>query len=175
MAAAWVRAGKIRSVNPARRELRLTPTREVAGASANIAGARVILADGATVACKVEHVNATPDGWILTLGAGAPRDTVAAMKNAALEVMLPKRKRSVPDELTAEDWIGLNVVGADGARIGVIRGCIESRAHDILEIKRPDGQEFLLPAVEQTIESIDLETGQVTVGDMRPYVIDHAD
>ena len=166
--------GTVRSVNPARRELRIDPTRTTSGAE-SVSRIRVTIHGGETLLCTVEDLSANPGGTIVTLGAGIPRDTVARMKGAAVDWERTRRKPAAPKEMAAEDWIGLDVIGANGARIGVISGCIESRAHDILEIESPDGKQLMLPAIEQTVESLDLETRRVTVGDIAPYVISNAD
>lgn len=171
----WVRIGTVRSVNPARRELRIDPARTTSSGAEKVSRVRVTIHGGETLLCIVENVSANPGGTIVTLGAGIPRDAVARMKGAAVESEKPPRKPAAPKEMAAEDWIGLDVIGADGSSIGVIRGCIESRAHDILEIETPDGKQLMLPAIEQTVESIDLETRRVTVGDIAPYVISNAD
>lgn len=173
MAGAWVRVGTVRSVNPAKRELRVDPARAF-GKGAKLAQVRVTLQGGESLLCKVDGVNAGPSGAIVTLGAGVSRDCVARMKGASVDVERAGRRAAVPGEMDAADWIGLEVVNVSGARIGSIRGCIESRAHDILEIDTPGGT-VLLPAIEQTVESVDLEARRVTVGEIAPYVIGDAD
>lgn len=175
MAGAWSRIGTVRSVNPAKRELRLDPAPKFANGATTMNKARIAIRGGETMVCTVESVNANPGGLIVTLGAGISRDTVARMKHAAVEIERQRRDAVAPVEMDAADWIGLDVIGVDGTRIGVISGCIESPAHDIVEIETPDGQQLLLPAIEQTVESIDMETQTVTVGDIAPYVISNAD
>ena len=174
-AGTWVRLGTVRSVNPAKRELRIDPERAFANGAKTVEKVRVSSKTSSGIVCTVETLNATPGGLIVTLGAGISRDAVATMKNATVEIERARRTRAARDEMSAEEWIGLDVIAADGTRIGVIAGCIESPAHDILEIETPDGREVLLPAIEQTVESIDLETRIVTVGDIAAYVSSDAD
>ncbi|MBM3288889.1 MAG: hypothetical protein FJY92_01935 [Candidatus Hydrogenedentes bacterium] len=175
MAGAWARIGNVRSVNPARRELRIDAAKTVEENVRRAPRVRVVPSGGAPIVCAVDAVDANAGGLIVTLGAGVSRDTVARMKHAAIEIERARRKTSATAEMDAADWIGLDVVGADGARIGVIRGCIESAAHDILEMETPEGSEVLVPAIEQTVESIDLEAGRVVVRDIAPYAVRHAD
>ena len=177
MAGAWARVGNVRSVNPARRELRIDPAKTFEDGVRGAKAVRVALNGGEHVVCQVDSVNANPGGLIVTLGAGVSRDIVARMKGANVDVERQRQRRDAvaPGEMAAEDWIGLNVIGADGACIGTVRGVIDSPAHDILEIETPDGRELLLPAIIQTVESIDLETRTVTVGDIAPYGIADAD
>jgi len=172
----WVRMGTVKSVNPAKRELRITPTRMFENGAQGIGAVRVTGRGGDALLCVIDRMSANPSGLIVTLGPGVSKDTVARMKNATVEVLQPKQARTATtDTMAASEWIGLEIFGADNERIGKIAGCIESPAHDILEIDTPDGQRLLLPAIEQTVESIDLETGRVTVGDIAAYVIADAD
>lgn len=171
VAGTWVRVGTVRSVNPAKRELRIDPERRFERRAQSVRTVRVVARDGAVTVCVVDSVDANPGGLIITLGAGTSRDAVAAMKGAGVEAERQRQRRDAvaPVEMEAADWIGLDVVSVDGTRIGAIRGCVESPAHDILEIKTPDGRALLLPAIERTVESIDLDTRIVTVGDIAPY------
>jgi ribosomal 30S subunit maturation factor RimM len=95
------------------------------------------------------------------------------MKGARVEAERQRQLRDTvaPDEMDAADWIGLDVVSVDGTRIGAIAGCIESPAHDILEIETADGQNLLLPAIDETVESIDLETRCVVIGNVETFGI----
>ncbi len=174
VAATWVRLGTVRSVNPAKRELRIDPDRAFANGAKTVEKVRVTSKMSQNLVCTVESLNATPNDLIVTLGAGISRDAVAGMKNATVEIERARRTRAPRDEMSAEDWIGLDVVSVDGTRIGVIAGCIVSPAHDILEIETPDGQQVLLPAIEQTVESIDLDTRCVVIGSIEGFGISDA-
>jgi 16S rRNA processing protein RimM len=71
--------------------------------------------------------------------------------------------------------LGLTVVGEGDAVLGTITELIETRANDVIEVAKPGGGSLLLPVIEQVIESVDLETGRVYVGDIAPYVVDDED
>ena len=51
-----------------------------------------------------------------------------------------------------DDILGSEVVDEDGSLVGVLEAVLDSPAHDLLVIARPDGGEALVPAVEQFIE-----------------------
>ena len=175
MAAQWVRIGTIRSVNPARREVRVAPEGAKCAALSELNMIRVHAAGQRELTCRVDAVNTNPEHVIVTLSAGVSRDAVAAMKGAIVEAPRSKRRVQSHEDVGPAEWIGLEVFSASGERIGVITGCVESSAHDILEIEREDGGNMLLPAIEQTVESIDLEAGRLVVGDILPYVVTDAD
>lgn len=174
MAGTWVLVGTVRSVNPAKREVRVHAARPFAGL--NLERVRVTTAtEQMPLLCAVESVNMNPATPILRLSGGVSRDDIARMKGAQVEAERTRRERVPRGEMAAQDWIGLDLIGQDGSRIGTIRDCIESPAHDILDVEAPDGTTFMLPAIEQTVESIDLETGRVTVREIAPFVSRDAD
>lgn len=51
-----------------------------------------------------------------------------------------------------DDVLGCEVVDADGALIGVLESVLDSPAHDLLVVARPDGGEVLIPAVDELVE-----------------------
>ncbi|GMU91771.1 MAG: hypothetical protein AMXMBFR4_08290 [Candidatus Hydrogenedentota bacterium] len=175
MAAQWVRIGTIRSVNPARREVRVAPEGAPRAAFSELSMVRVHVAGQPELTCRVDAVNTNPENVVVRLSAGVTREAVASMKGAGVEAPRSKRRVESHNDVGSAEWIGLDVFGVSGERLGVITGCIESSAHDILEIERDDGGRMLLPAIEQTVESIDLEAGRVVAGDIAPYAVSDAD
>lgn len=51
-----------------------------------------------------------------------------------------------------DDVLGFDVVDEEGALIGVLENVLDSPAHDLLVVARPDGGELLVPAVDDVIE-----------------------
>ncbi|NSL56378.1 ribosome maturation factor RimM [Uliginosibacterium aquaticum] len=83
------------------------------------------------------------DGWFLA----APREA------------LPKPGK---DEYYWADLIGLRVTGKAGVPLGVVRGLIETGAHDVLEIA--DGEtERLIPFVGAYVLDVNLAAGLISV------------
>jgi 16S rRNA processing protein RimM len=175
VAAHWVRIGTIRSVNPARREVRVTPEGASRAALGQLNMIRIHAAGQREWTCRVDAVNTNPENVIVRLSEGVTRDAVAAMKGAIVEAPRSKRRVRSHEDVGAAEWPGLEVFSVSGERIGVIVGCVESSAHDILEIECEGGGTMLLPAIVQTVESIDLKAGRVVVGDIMPYVVTDAD
>ena len=58
--------------------------------------------------------------------------------------------------------IGLHVITADGQSLGVLADIIETGANDVYVIEG-DGRQILLPAIDEVVRSIDVETGQMVV------------
>lgn len=60
------------------------------------------------------------------------------------------------------DLIGLRVFGNEGRALGIVRGLIETGAHDVLEVQ--DGEtERLIPFVAAYIQDVNLSVGEIRV------------
>ncbi len=59
--------------------------------------------------------------------------------------------------------VGLAVVTAAGERLGTVEEILETGANDVYLVRRDDGRELLLPAIETVIEQIDLENKRLVV------------
>ncbi|MCL4691335.1 MAG: 16S rRNA processing protein RimM [Candidatus Hydrogenedentes bacterium] len=171
----WIRIGTVRTVNPARRELRI-----------DAEGAQTHQFDGlewvglgrnadAVTRCRVESSTVRGDDATVRLSAGVTRDSVAAMRKAGVFIEGSTRKARPDGGWHPDDLLGLTVVGPGGAVLGTIAEWIETGANDVMEIEKPGGGRLLLPAIEQVIESVDLEAGRVYVGDISPYAVDDED
>jgi 16S rRNA processing protein RimM len=59
--------------------------------------------------------------------------------------------------------IGLLVLDENGWTIGTVREVLETGSHDVYTVEGADGQEVLIPAVEEIVVEIDVESGTMTV------------
>jgi 16S rRNA processing protein RimM len=103
-------------------------------------------------------------GGILVEAEGI-RDREAAEALRGIELFVP---RSVlpnlgPDEFYHADLEGLEVLRADGARLGVVRALNNFGAGDIVEVLADDGRTVALPFDQQTVHTVDLDTGRLVV------------
>jgi 16S rRNA processing protein RimM len=67
------------------------------------------------------------------------------------------------DEVFIHDLVGLTVVTEAGASVGTVANYTEMPAQDVFVVRRPDGRETLIPAVEDFIIDIDLDAGRLVV------------
>lgn len=67
------------------------------------------------------------------------------------------------EEIFIHDLIGLDVETEDGTRVGTVLNLLELPAHDVLVVRRSDGQEAMIPAVDDFVLALDLDTGSITV------------
>jgi 16S rRNA processing protein RimM len=61
------------------------------------------------------------------------------------------------------ELIGLTVETTGGSRIGILRQILETGSHDVYVVEGRNGQEVLIPAVEQIVHHVDLEAGRMVV------------
>lgn len=59
--------------------------------------------------------------------------------------------------------MGLEVYTEAGARLGVVKHIIETGANDVYVLQNDDGQEILIPAIEEVIRQVDLESERITI------------
>jgi len=67
------------------------------------------------------------------------------------------------DEVFIHDLVGLAVVTEGGESIGTVANYTEMPAQDVFVVRRADGRETLIPAVEDFIIDIDLDEGRLVV------------
>lgn len=60
-------------------------------------------------------------------------------------------------------WEGWRVVDSLAGEVGTVSGLVENPAQMLLEVLRPDGATALVPAVEEIIREVDIETGTIYV------------
>ena len=67
------------------------------------------------------------------------------------------------NEFFIVDLIGLNVDTDEGMELGVLTDVLQTGANDVFVVKMSDGNEVLIPYIEQCVPEIHPETGKVTV------------
>lgn len=67
------------------------------------------------------------------------------------------------------ELIGLNVFERDGEYLGVLMEILETGANDVYVVQNDDGEEILIPAIEQTILEIDLNQEKMVVSRLEWY------
>ncbi|MFO8098619.1 MAG: ribosome maturation factor RimM [Salinibacter sp.] len=67
------------------------------------------------------------------------------------------------DEFFVHELVGLEVVTENGTVLGTVSNFQEMPAHEVFVVRRSEGGETMVPAVEDFILDVDLEAGRVTV------------
>ena len=75
----------------------------------------------------------------------------------------PEQTPDDPEEYYDHQLIGLDVVLADGARVGELASVLHLPAQDLLAVKRDDGTEVLVPFVHEIVPEVDLELRRIVL------------
>lgn len=167
-------SGKVVSVRPDRREVRVDP---VPGMEERIEAGGWVWFRGATGRewkCKVIGVRQTGQGVVITVSAGTPKDTIAQLRGADALAPAPPEGEYEP-MYTLDDLRGLAVAHADGTIAGHVTDLYDGKAHAMAAVETPDGAEVIIPLIPRVVESVDLEAGLITVGDLTPYSVSDED
>jgi len=120
--------------------------------------------------CRVVHAQRDKDDWLVTIEGVTDRNAAEALRGTPVRV--DRDSITVADdELLVSDLIGCRVVDASGQLLGEVSGSFDSGAHEILEVKRANGKEFMLPLVDAIVTNVDLATRTVTC-DPPPGLVD---
>jgi 16S rRNA processing protein RimM len=108
--------------------------------------------------------------WLVTVEGIADRDAAEALRGAPVRV--PRDAVEVAEnELLVADLVGCRVFDAAGVLLGEVTGSFDSGAHEVLEVRRDDGKEFMLPLVDAMVSAVDVEARKI-VCDPPPGLID---
>lgn len=92
-------------------------------------------------------------------------DRTEAEKHRGEDIYFDKADTRVLPEDTyyIADLIGLAVIDESGSIIGTLSDVIQNRAQDLYEVERENKSKFLIPAVEEFILKIDMNSRTMTV------------
>jgi 16S rRNA processing protein RimM len=93
-------------------------------------------------------------------------DTISdAEKLRGAEVLIPIGERAeIPEgEYYQSDLVGCEVIGHDGQPLGVVEGWQETGGTPLVEVKKTDGKELLIPFAKSIFTKIDLNQRRIEV------------
>jgi 16S rRNA processing protein RimM len=90
------------------------------------------------------------------------RDAAEPLRGSLLTIPSEAARKLAPDEYWRHQLVGLAVVDTEGNDRGVVEDVVPGAAHDLLEVRRPDGVTALVPAVAALVR-VEMEAGRVVV------------
>jgi ribosomal 30S subunit maturation factor RimM len=168
-------AGKVHSVNPGKRQVRIQPAGKDVPDEAFLGRLRLRLTDGRELRSLVAALRRPHGMVVVELTPGTPRDSVAAMRGAEVLWETDEAAVALLERREVDALIGMRLVGPDEAEIGEVVGALETPAHGVVEVRQPDGRNLLLPVIPEAVKRIEWESGAIFVGDIAPYAVDDAD
>ena len=162
--------GRIASVNPARREIRVGVDHDDSPDTAALEWLYVGADRDTLVRFRVASARVAEQRLIVTLVAGVTRDAIAALKKIPVwvdaNVLIPATSFNYP----ARQLMGFTLHGPRGLE-GTVTATLETRAHEVLEIETPAGDCILIPLIAEWIEDIDWDQRVIVVSDLTPYAV----
>lgn len=177
----FVEIGRIRSVNPAKRELRVTVAEDSSGALDAADFVEIERAGETPVRCKVEEVTHHGTEAVVALSAGVSRDLVRQWKGAT--VLGPSAGAATPGESDpyAADpatYVGYKVYTAAGDFVGEVVDAFRTPAQGVLEIGRPGGpatgKTVLVPLVPEIV-TIETDASRLAIPTIELFDVDEDD
>ena len=100
--------------------------------------------------------------WIVALEGVAHREAALALKGAELLLDADKLRPLEAGEYFLDDLIGCEVEDEQGARLGRVRGVIETGANDVLEVATEAG-ETLVPMTQEVVKQVDVAARRIRI------------
>jgi 16S rRNA processing protein RimM len=111
----------------------------------------------------LEHIRPHRGRLLLKVRSIDDRDQAEALRNQTL-YLSAEQVEPLPDgQYYYWQILGLEVFEDSGNRLGVIKNIIETGANDVYVIESDDGNEILVPAIEEVIREVDLDQERMTV------------
>lgn len=83
------------------------------------------------------------------------RNQAEQLKNRVVYAERNKAAHLVEDEDTTDDYTSFRIIDENGQPAGEVTGMIDSPAHPVLEVVTRNGNQLLIPLVDEYIRSID--------------------
>ena len=112
------------------------------------------------VPCAVTRAGGTAQRPLVRLDLAGTREEAIALQG--LELLATGGELDDLPFFRVGDLVGLRVETAAGGRLGEVTDVLEAPAHEILQVRTPDGASLLLPLVEEVV-SVDAEAGVLRV------------
>ena len=167
--------GAIRSVQPARRQVRIAPRPDMARHLKEADWVEAVLRDGSHVRCRVESARELAGLVVVTLSAGVTRDTVARLRGATVLAEVDDEAPVGRGGYRLEDLKGLGVLDRTGTCLGTVATVYAAGTNEVFEVAKCGGGSLLLPAIPQVIAEVDLEKGAMVLNDVAPYAVENED
>lgn len=104
-------------------------------------------------------------GQILVTVAGiTDRDRAEELSGYLITVAPDERVELPEDEYWIDSLIGMNVIDVeDGALLGKIEDVMSTGSSDLYQVRTPEGEAKIIPAIADVVRQIDVETGEMKV------------
>lgn len=114
------------------------------------------------VTCHVQSVHTVGSHVVLSTDVVTTSEEVRRWLGGDVEVELSERITPEPGQYFHDQLIGLSVETKNGRAVGTLVEILESAANDVY-VCRDGEREFMIPAVEAFIDTIDIDAGRMII------------
>lgn len=112
---------------------------------------------------RIQNVRGRHRELLLRFAGMATPEEVGRLRNEIIYVKTSELPDLPEGEYYHHQLMGLKVVDETGQTLGTLANILETKANDVYVVKGADGKELLLPAVEEVVQDVDLEKGEIRV------------
>lgn len=109
----------------------------------------------------LSDVRAAKDGAVIRVSGIEDRAGAESLKGLTLYVARAALPRPEADSFYHADLVGLGVEDVHGNKIGTVAAIHNYGAGDMIEIRRDDGPDLLLPFSKDAVPVVDIEKGRI--------------
>lgn len=124
---------------------------------------RATLRSGRTCRLTIREVRPISDGFLVKSHEFIVREELQALAGAALEVDRDGLPRSDAQEPYLFELIGASAVDESGVELGRVRNVASTTGQDLLILEAPNGEERMLPLVDETFVAYDPGVATLTL------------
>lgn len=90
-------------------------------------------------------------------------ESVAKLRGQPVQVAAQEAAPLRKGQYFHHQIIGLRVLTTESEELGIVEEILETGANDVYLVRRADGTELLLPAIQDVVQEIDLQQGRILV------------
>lgn len=169
---AWRETGRVRSVNPRTREIRIAIHPGLGYVFSDLAWIQFQVVPGNPLRCKVASIKHDDSVAVVALAPGVSRDIVGRLKGVKV-VLSPGDWPARPGRAwRLDDLLGYSVLLPTGEALGTVCEVFEGPANDAFAVARPDGSRCILPVIDAVLVSVDADAATIKTGDVSPFMVE---
>ena len=154
--------GRITKAHGIRGELRVFPTTDDPSRFELLIGDNIkIKKNGAENFYKLTSVRLQKGIVIIKFAEINDRNAAETMIGAIICIPPEKALPLEQSEYYIRDLIGLRAESESGDFLGTLSDVLQTGANDVYEIKTPDGESFLIPAIKDAIKAVLISEGKI--------------
>jgi len=161
----WLNIGKIVNTHGVRGEVRVWPQTDFPEVRFKPGNTLWMIPPnaGEPVPAVVQSAREQKNVYVLKLQDIDDRDGAEARKGWELKVPAEERVPLSEGEYYVSDIVGCSVVTEEGETLGVVADVLTPGANDVWVVRRPAGQDVLLPVIDEVVLDVDPAAKRIKV------------